>query len=249
MNEEPLDEGEQRFVTQIFDLWIYPELVSRGLDLAATPIGKALVVFPPGSKPKVLINDEAPLVLRGKPTRTIERGEQVDISVDVSEIEAIWPHDIDKDSGWVCFARIGTVIWTAFDFRRNRQRARRLIDRAEDFLKAASWALEQNLLGPAVECGFAAAELSVTAQMLMHDDNPPRGHDLKRRRWHSWTNLGNAPPEHSVALSDLASRRADARYKGKSPGSHEHLGNLLEVVHEMVRLSRDAVTRGFIEVT
>jgi HEPN domain-containing protein len=100
----------------------------------------------------------------------------------------------------------------AFDFRRNKQTASSLVERAGEFEDAARSSLTKGHLGPAIENGFAAMELAVKAEMYLIDNAPTTVH-LKRVGWWSqWVALGNAPQESDSVLKRLYQERPASRY-------------------------------------
>ncbi|MDQ3641405.1 MAG: HEPN domain-containing protein [Actinomycetota bacterium] len=232
---------------QIFDLWVEPELELRGRPLAREEIVKALVVMTPGRAVRVLLNDEAELMGTVRATRSVSAGESV-TTADFDQVKDIRPVDIDPDSGWVCFVRLGEEIYISFDFRQNRQQAARRLDRGEEFAAAARAALEAGRTAVAVDAAFAAAELAVIAQMLVFGPDerskrrPPRPHDERSTWFKGWTTLGNAPSEQGVALADLARHRNAARYGKTVSVRPDHLRHLVETVGNMLRFARSQVS-------
>ena len=71
--ENTPDELGGSLLEQIFELWLRPELERRGLDIRPEDVGRALVIFKPGEEPEVLIDTEAPMIVRGKATRPIAK--------------------------------------------------------------------------------------------------------------------------------------------------------------------------------
>ncbi len=240
---EPDPDFSAGLLEQIFDLWVEPELQRRGVDMGRDGVRKALVVMAPGRRVETLINDEAELVAHVRATRPIEAGEAI-TTRDFDQVEGVRPFDVDPDAGWICFARLGPQVVIAFDFRRNRARAGRLVERAREFTRTARLAHADGLLGPSLEGAFAAAELAVVGQMLLMDDDPPRAHP-KRKRWLvGWTELGNAPEAHSRALTALAKHRRAARYAETAINMNdEQLAEVLSVVDEMVEHAASAISR------
>jgi len=237
-------EAAPALIDQIFKLWILPELEQRDSKLGKDEIRAALVVMSPCTGVSVHINQEATLFVDIRSTRTISDGEAVTTS-DVTEILGLRPADLDPDAGWVAFADVGDVRLVAFDFRRNRKRAGRLITLADQYLKTATDALDSRRPGPAIENAFAAAELGVTAQLLLIDDAPTRRHPEKRRWLKQWSKLGNVPEEHSRALAVLASLRRHARY-GESQLRQDEgtIRDLIAEVQNLVGLARERVEQG-----
>ncbi|MEX2459512.1 MAG: HEPN domain-containing protein [Actinomycetota bacterium] len=243
--EAPPDAGEQLdaslLLSQIYDLWVGPEVQRRGLAIAPEHLSKALVVMPPGSPVTVFLDDEVSLLASVRATRSIAEGEAVRLQ-DFDDLRDLQPTEVDPDAGWVCFARIANRTYVAFDFRRNREKARRKLARAQEYLAEARSALEAGRLAPAVDAGHAAAELAVTAQMLLIDDAPPRDHPARRRWFADWTKLGNAPKEHGHAFAYLSARRGPARYADVTlKVKRAHLSKMLDIVEETIGHARARV--------
>ena len=201
---------------QSFRLWIEPAIATRGLDLTRDQVRAAAVIMPPDGPIKVLLNDDllsddVHLVASAVAQRPLEAGESV-TAADLVDIRHLEPVGIDPNAGWLAFANIGGVITLAFDFCRNRQTASGLLTRAGEFLGSARHALDQGYLGPAVENGFAAAELAVKAQMYLIWDDPPRDHRRRLTWWKEWVELGNAPSNLGPLVGRLWSERPRSRY-------------------------------------
>ncbi len=226
---------------QVYELWVGPELERRGLAIAPTQLSKALVVMAPGRPVQVLLEDEVSLVASVRATRAIAEGEPV-TPQDFDDLRDLQPAEIDPDAGWVCFARIAGRSYVAFDFRRNREKARRKLERAEEFLAQARAAIEAGRMAPAVDAAHAAAELALTAQMLLIDDAPPRDHPARRRWFANWTKLGNAPTDQGFAFAYLSARRGAARYADVALKTRPaHLRKMLDAVEEAIGHARARV--------
>lgn len=229
--EEP--EFGSVLLEQIFELWVEPELERRGLDLTRDEIRKVVVELDPGAGgPIVRINDEAVLVAKVRSTRAIAAGEEL-TEDDFDHVENLRPRGLGEDSGWICFAVLRGQQVIAFDFRYNRARAARLIERAREFLISACRDAEA---APAVACdtGFSAAELAVQAQMLLQHQNTKAHWD--RQRWiDTWTDNKNAPASHAAALRELHGYRAAGRYADRDLELPDgRLGELLDLARDMI---------------
>jgi len=223
---------------QMFRLWVEPALAERGLGLTRSDVVKALVVMAPADVPRVYINDEVQLIARVRATRSVQEGEAVTLE-DVSEVESLWPANVDGNAGWITFAKFGNEITIAFDFRRNRQTATLLVERAAEFAEAAAGSLSRAHLGPAIENAFAAAELAVKAQMFLMDDKPTTKHHERVAWWTEWERLGNAPAGASQVLLLLFKERGASRY-GDGPISMDlnDVRKALDAVREMINFAR-----------
>jgi hypothetical protein len=233
LESTPPDMG-QPLLEQIFELWLRPELERRGLDKQPEEVVRALIVFAPGRKPQVLIDTEAPLVVRARAARAIEAGEPV-TEADIDAIEGLVPRDIDPNAGWVGFILFRNAYTIAFDFRRNRAEATKKLERAKEFLEAAGLTIEAHLKAPAIDALYAAAELAVDDQRMMLHDQRLKDHQERRRWFSKWTKLGNAPSDHGRALADLARYRGRARYsEGSIRVRDPHLSWLADQVADMI---------------
>ena len=230
------DEFGQRVFDQVFSLWIEPELVRRGIAPGRTQVHAGLVVLPPGGSPEVHINDEAQIVATVKARGPVSAGAPVALD-QVEEIERLYSASVDPNAGWICFARVGDAISMGFDFRRNRERATRLVALGDEYLAVAAAAADRSLLGPAIENAFAAAELAVKAEMHLIGDDPSRGrHRRRQRHWSQWATLGNVAKSHADTLAALGGARASARYgDGKLSMHSADVRAHLSVVAEMLR--------------
>jgi HEPN domain-containing protein len=223
---------------QVFRLWVEPAVAERGLGFTRSDVMKALVVMPPSDVPKVYINDEVQLIAQVRAARSIQIGEAVTLE-DISSVEGLRPANVDGNAGWITFAKIGNEITIAFDFRRNRQTASLLVERAAEFAEAAEGSLVLGHLGPAIENAFAAAELAVKAEMFLIEDQPTTKHPERVAWWTEWERLGNAPPGASRVLRELYSERGASRY-GDRPISmpHDHVRSAIVAVRQIIGLAR-----------
>jgi hypothetical protein len=221
-----------------FRLWIEPAIVERGLGLSRAEVSKALVVMSPSEMPKVLINDEVRLIASFRAAGPIEKGQEVTLA-DIAGVESVHPADIDPNAGWLAFARIGDQISIAFDFRRNRLIAERLVERAAEFAQTAADSLEKGHLGPAIENGFAAIELAVKAEMYLIHDSPTQVHHKRVAWWNEWVKLGNAPDGSDAALEMLYRERGASRYgDGPIAMTAGEVDEALRQVHTVIKQTR-----------
>jgi len=233
--EEP---WAQRVLDQMYRLWIEPAIQTRGLNLTRDRVMKAVVVMPPNGPIEVLLNDDVQLLAEAVAQRPIERGEGL-TAADLVDIRHIEPAGVDPNVAWLAYVNIGGVITLEFDFRRNRQTASALLDRADEFLATARHALGEGRLGPAVENGFAAAELAVKAQMYLIVDGPTRVHHERLQWWEDWVKLGNAPSHLQALVGRLYSERPRSRYgDGVLTMSEPDVGGALEEVAELIEHAR-----------
>lgn len=239
-NDDP--EFGQAVLGQLFDLWVGPELVRRGVELARDEIRKVVVELSPGQPPRVLIDEEAAIIGRFVADRPIAKGEEIRRG-DVREIVGIEPHGLDPNSGWICFARLPTgEEFVAFDFTYNRGTALALLERAEEYLGAAHQ-IASTSLNVAVDNLFSAAELAVQVEMLTLQSET-QNHRVRAEWLAGWAELGNAPTSHADTLWTLADLRKRARYGSEMVVIKPHqLDRMLRVVREMLDRARARLVR------
>lgn len=235
-------EGAATLVDQMFRLWIEPAIAERSLGLSRADVTKALVVLPPSEPPQVLLNDAVQFVARLRATRTIGPGEVVTLA-DIGSIEHLAPVEVDPNAGWIALAKLGDEVVVAFDFRRNRQTAMVLVERADEFEDAARTSLARTHLGPAIENGFAAMELAVKAEMFLLEDAPSIVHRKRVTWWNTWVELGNAPKESDVILERLYRERDASRYGDRPISmSADEVATALDHVHAVIEHARHALS-------
>lgn len=223
-----------------FSLWIGPELERRGLPVDLASMRAALVTLSRDGA-TVLLNEEAGVIAKVKARGPINKGDPV-TEEQIEAIEEIYPASIDPDTGWICVARVGVALVVAFDFGRNRERARRLVALGDEFVATAAEAHAARRLGPATENAHAAAELAVKAEMYLSHDTPTRQHAKRQKYWHEWADLGNVPRSHADALSVLGAHRAAARYgDGSLDLSDDDVEQLIVVARDMLTHARQRV--------
>lgn len=172
MSSDPASDIGVRLMTQILDLWVRPELVRRGRPDGPIP-PRALVVFTPGQPVRIAFDEECGgWIAEVRATGPIAVGQPI-TRADFSAVEGLRPAGIDPNAGWIGFVSLGAEIFVGFDFRRNRARAGAFLARAAEFRSAAAWSLGQGHLGPCLESAYAAAELAVTAHLMVFAETRP----------------------------------------------------------------------------
>ena len=211
-----LEDGfEDRVAQSIYDMFWAPEIVRRGGLKALGGLHSALAVLPPDGPVEVRLNDEVQLAARSHDASSVRRGEVLTLE-NLEHLASLEPVDIDPDAGWALYAVLpdGSGV-VAFDYRVNRGRADGLLARASQFYETACEAVSADRPAVAVECLYAAAELSVTAMMGLGGEGGERrrsshGHRLSWLNY--FTRLGNAPRDFHDVLKLLARWRPAARY-------------------------------------
>lgn len=227
------DEFSTNVHRQLFELWIEPELVRRANGLRTEDVSRALVLMHPAKELEVLLNDQVGLVAEVQVARDVQEGEPRTFD-DVKRIARIRPYGIDPDAAFMVYAVIGGSGYIAFDFRRYKGESQTLLAAARDFLDTANDARVAGRLRPAVENGYAAAELVVSVQMRLFD-SATRSHRARAEWWEAWAQIGNAPIEHGTVLRTLWNERSKARYaEGELALDADAVTNLLLQVEAML---------------
>ncbi len=232
MDEDKTNDLYDSLVSEMFSLWVVPELQKRSLSLSKDEIYKVLVEMPAGEENsvKVFLNSEATLIVTGKAARDLKAGEEV-TSGDLSTLENVYPADIDPNSGWICYAKIaeGKAAF-AFDARRNKADASALIGKARAFFEIAKEAKDKSI-DVAWDNAYSAAELTVQAQMLTFGGASTKKHGVRAKWFYGWTNLENSPKSHYEVLCDLKNNREQSRY---SPDPVKLKPNRIEEVFTLI---------------
>ncbi len=177
-----------------------------------------LVLLSADNEVEVLLDEEAEISAEFVSKRGIAEGEAV-MAEDVESIRNLRPYSADPNAGWVLFVTIGTDRYYAFDFRKNRDEANRLLKLAGSYLEVGDFAQRRGSWEPAISNAYVAAELAVKAQMLVSGFMKSAGQigassqHQRRRIWLAqWVSLGNAPEIHESTLSRLAELQKSSRY-------------------------------------
>ncbi|MEV6363203.1 HEPN domain-containing protein [Nocardia asteroides] len=234
LSDRELDEEPGSFRTRVIsgmmEIFVVPELARRGMKVDPDTVDRYLVELPAnGDAHTVRLGDQAHLDV------ILEKEDGVTYFAGVRPQSTA----VSGNSGWVCFLRIPGVEGQAlaFDFRRNLMTARRLVTKAESFLRSAENSGE-DLLSPALDSLFSAAELTVQALMLIQATADP-DHKVRRDWLRRWTEAGNGAPTHHDVLCNLANLRKDARYGPDDPRlKPDRFRKILATVREMLEEAR-----------
>jgi HEPN domain-containing protein len=205
--------------------WIIPELARRGLP-ADTPFRAALVLLGKWTShhpARVLLNEPWLLTVSGDPP-------------------TLNPKRLPGEP-WFAMLVADGLFKSSFDFTWDRPQPKRCLNLAQEFLEASRQSLAAGLTRPAVEAAWAAAELSVDAQLRLHQPYiPGPEHTVRKAMWEEWQGWGNAPAEYVRVLDQLSEARAWSRYGEEQPGLEDEAArNLLATVAEMVEFARRQV--------
>jgi len=238
----------------IMENYIIPEVERRqGVGTAPVPfkLMQAQVVYPPDFKqPKVRLNDEIVGTMEFIVSEGVELkpGSPVNVG-DVEEVEAfsLDPNE-DSDCGHITMIAVksGWRIW--FDFRRNRELAKRHLGVAREFLETSRGALKREHYAPLVDNLFSACELAAKAHMLAFSDTDFRikaTHSAIKSKYNKAAVVGNVNDEHSSALNQLSGLRKSARYlRSDLSIGKEKAEELFSAVEEMIESVQEFYREG-----
>lgn len=255
------DGPQKRTFMQFLDLFVRPEIERR---IAAGQIDDKFVftraqavLFPDMRQPVVRLNDEiaGSAVLRlgkGSEGRTYQAGD----AVYEHEIEAVERFELppeEMDHGHITMIAFGgTKFALFFDARRNRGRAKVLVERAKQFFDLAEVAYAQEAWTAFVDILFSAAELAVRAALW----TGPLGFDFAERMKHGkigeaftkFVGWGNANPRLLKTYNDLTRFRPVLRYRGEKERVRPAVGRRwIEDVRTMIQMAEAAVRGGMDE--
>lgn len=241
------EEITKRVFQQIKDLWIIPE-IERRKNLNGLPndfkLRSAQIIFSlDRGWNKVRLNEEVKAIARFKINRPIKKGEAV-YEDDIDDVAKIELTDDDKNCAHITLLSFKNelVIW--FDARYNKNRSKEHIDASKEFYESAKDNLEKSRLRPFFECAFASAELSAKATLLLLPDKSIRygkNHKDRISRFENWTELGNAPKEHSNVLTRLSSLRPSARYLCSTEFRKENPDKIVQTLKEMIEFAEKKI--------
>jgi hypothetical protein len=208
-----------RVTVHALELYIAPELERRGAAGVAAPrVEVAQVIFNPGEKPLVRLNDEVVMDLLAKLAVDPAKAGSFSLA-DVTEIERITLTDRDPNAAHITLLRRGADpdLWlVAFDLRHNAARIEHTAAAANEFLQAARECLGRGHLRAFHENLFAAAELTARSTLLLGPDPgavTATSHVYTDTRINMAAKEGRAPKPFVAAFNALSRKRTTARYR------------------------------------
>jgi len=237
------EEIKKRFFQQINDFWITPEIEKRK-NLNRLPndfkLRSVQIIFSlDRGWNKVRLNEEVKAIARSKINRSIKKGETV-YENDIDNIEKIELTDDDKNCAHITLLLFKNNWVVSFDFKYNKNRIKEHIDASKEFYESAKDSLGKDRLRPFFECAFASAELSAKAILLTLPDKNilyGKNHEDRINQFKNWTELGNAPKEHSDVLTRLKSLRSSARYLCSTEFRKENSDKIVQTLKEMIEFA------------
>jgi len=216
------EEGSQRFIKQVFDLWVNPELERRrasGAIVGRFELRAVQIVMNVGEPPRVRLNDEVRAIMFAKVPDAVRAhlrvGEPVywDQVVDLTEVVLT---DADPNAAHVTLVfRPGGAIHMSFDFRYNAARVADSLAVANEFWQTAKLASRKGHAHAFLENLFAAAELVAKAQLSFLPDEEllrSRKHTAVASKINLHRKLGNVDGAAVDLFNDLFAMRGVARY-------------------------------------
>ncbi len=152
-------EASERFIEQVFDIWINPEIERRRKAGTLTQEFKfcaAQVLLDTDSGVELRLNSEIKGVAHVKTHQPVATGEWVtaDQVSDLADFQ-LRTDDLEAaNAGYVTLIPHPEGFFVAFDFRRNTTRIAEVVRAARDFLNTAYDALHAGRLRPFVEKPF-----------------------------------------------------------------------------------------------
>jgi hypothetical protein len=206
------NEGAQRFLTQVFELWINPEMEGRiAARQAVAPVvlASAQVIFPPDGAPLVRLNDEVRGYAWTRIDRAVEQGDAI-YEHDLHGLQGFDLHESELDFGHVTLISAGDKWFSAFNFLTQRGRALSLLKKANEFLEASVVARTKGHSAVVVDTLFSACELTSKAELLVSRQvkDDAVSHRALHSRINAWGKLGNI----EGAFVELFNRLAQLRY-------------------------------------
>lgn len=237
----------QRTFQQFMDLFIIPEVRSRqkseSLEDPINIQAAQIIFYPDGRRPEVRINTEvkAQNVVTLKNNDNRKPGDIVSWN-DIADIEKIQLTDQDDpDCCHVTLFRLKTGWHFTFDFRYNKQLAKRHSETANEFYEAAESAFNKKHYAAFLDNLFSACELAARSVLLLIPDKKFREkttHSSVHSRYNRSASIGNYQPQHCETYNKLYGLRKKARYlKSDYSLSVKEGSELLKGVKEMIEYS------------
>ncbi len=210
-------EGQQRFLQQIFKLWIDPEIERRKDDGRIPPefvLNQAQVIFDINKPPSVRLNDEVKCVMRAVVKNPVQFGDVIGVNK-FHRITNIELTEDDKDSGHVTIIILPESIFISANFIYNSSKVETTLNSAEKFLDSARASMVSKLPRPFVENSFASSELTSKAFLIMMPDKKAlqaKSHGYISSSINMHRKLGNIDEEFCDNFNWLGQMREKARY-------------------------------------
>ena len=214
----------EKLYEQFMNLFFEPEIKKRqdaGILPVPAKISRMQVIFFPTKRPPLVqLNNEVVSSARVK----LKSGVQIipGKTINQSEIQSIEKIELTEkeygDCGHITFLFCENKWNIFFDFRRNKEYAKRHLSSAKEFFETAEFSLVKNYKAPFVDTLFSSAELLAKCELLLLPDPKFRekaSHTVIKSKFNRWTNLGNVDIKFKNALNELTNLRINIRYLKK----------------------------------
>jgi uncharacterized protein (UPF0332 family) len=245
------EELGNKIFQQTRDLWVLPEIKKREEEgLINTPIDLIAVqvlFYPDDRKIEVRINNEVKGIAMVKLNdgSMPQKGDSI-YEYQIGDMTKFKLSDEDDgDCGHITMLKVQSVWTLFFDTRYNKDLSEKHLDRAEEFINVASYALNENLLSSFIENLFSACELIAKSILLI---TPQKGlrerstHKMIRSHFNYNYKLGNVKRKHNDLLEELRNYRRDARYlRGDFSLDENKTKEMLETANDMLDFARKQI--------
>jgi hypothetical protein len=211
------EEGSQRLLKQVFDIWLTPEIERRrstGKLSDYFQVRKAQVVFEMDAPVTVRLNEEVRAIWTVRATRAIAKGESVSVG-DFSEIVSVDLTDNDPNAGHITILLHQGTWWITWNTRYNAGRISDSIAAATEFLTAARSAMGRHHFRAFTDNLFSAVELLAKAELFSTSDKQllhAKTHSFVKGRFNHLTKWDDVQTDFAKLLNQLESMREQAKY-------------------------------------
>jgi hypothetical protein len=235
--------ADSRFYDGLMNMFFLPEM-RRRQEQGSLPkplkLWAAQVVLYPDRRPNtVRFNAEVKcrvLFMKSDRTRAWNDGDPIYVR-DIAGIEDV--ELTDEDDPGCAHATVlclNNKTWVHFDFRFNKNLARRHIDVARQFHAAAVLSWHESYRAPCLDNLYSAAELAIKADLLTaHDPRIKRASHSEIGKRFRLMSAGNYAPGHQAAFNKLTKMRYPMRYlRGQSLATDGEVSELVRVVESLI---------------
>ena len=216
-------EENQEFADNVFknfnDLFFNPEIEKRRkLNQIVEPfylIAAQVVFFSDGKQPIIRINEEV--------KATVKIKQNVDITIENfwatrNEVEKVIFSDPENlDCGHATMIHFKDGYKLTFDFIYNKDSCNKYLNTAEEFLKSAQFALENNYISAFIDNSFSSMELLAKSKLLLETNQNIKGktnHKAIKSEFNKRykNDLNSIEINYKIVLNKLSELRNNARY-------------------------------------
>jgi HEPN domain len=210
--------GPQRILLQIFRLFVLPEVnlrQSKGTLPDPYSPRNVQVLFFEGKLPVVRLDKEINFTVRATEPRKFRDDEPISLAEIAPHINATELDIPDADAEHFTAFQLNEEWLMFFDFRRNKLKASKLVELAEQFCTSSKDALARQHYGPAIDNLFSACELTAKARLISSAglSSGTQTHGKIRSHINLGGKLGNVDREFVDVFNKLSRNRDAARYE------------------------------------